>query len=102
MGPRSVERGNKKKWVVIAPKGRLQWGRVRLNAETVNASAAKKRTNRASMGPRSVERGNTMVLIMRRLRARASMGPRSVERGNQCGRRWQHADAAGFNGAAFG
>ncbi len=56
----------------------LQWGRVRLNAETRRANLAIFRLEQASMGPRSVERGNRRE------------NRNEVDRTN------------GFNGAAFG
>ncbi len=36
----------------------LQWGRVRLNAETIQLALEATDELQASMGPRSVERGN--------------------------------------------
>ena len=59
MGPRSVERGNWRPSSAFGLKRRvLQWGRVRLNAETTHPRRFVQRPFVASMGPRSVERGN--------------------------------------------
>ncbi len=105
----------------------LQWGRVRLNAETQADPLFWDRENMASMGPRSVERGNGCHGGVPFEIGVASMGPRSVERGNAPVRdRGNQPDTAsmgprsvergnttvtvtgdsacwpGFNGAAFG
>ncbi len=40
MGPRSVERGNRKLVPTVGGRNGLQWGRVRLNAETRGADNA--------------------------------------------------------------
>ncbi len=59
MGPRSVERGNAGDFPnLLSGWSRLQWGRVRLNAETGDSGDCRKIRKNASMGPRSVERGN--------------------------------------------
>ncbi len=59
MGPRSVERGNVNLLSSYASSCQLQWGRVRLNAETQILAPPDLVGRQASMGPRSVERGNT-------------------------------------------
>jgi len=58
MGPRSDERGNQ--WNKLMPQigGRLQWGRVRMNAEMPLLFTSMKIVLATSMGPRSDERGN--------------------------------------------
>ncbi len=78
MGPRSVERGNAMSIIASIAPARLQWGRVRLNAETFLIGTPPPIPTEASMGPRSVERGN--------FRKCDQWG-----RNDQC-----------FNGAAFG
>ncbi len=61
----------------------LQWGRVRLNAESAGASCGTRGNVFASMGPRSVERGKNSNFPIRFVVVLASMGPRSVERGKE-------------------
>ncbi len=60
MGPRSIERGNEKRWVIVAATGMLQWGRARLSAEIQQSQPIASRRRDASMGPRSIERGNNV------------------------------------------
>ena len=60
----------------------LQWGRVRVNAESAELAANGALRNRASMGPRSCERGKQVDSAEAgQLEPGASMGPRSCERG---------------------
>ena len=106
---------------------RLQWGRVRMNAERQRRMAEVDRGLFASMGPRSDERGKALGAMAasvrvvalqwgrvrmnaerRRRRPRrpaglaASMGPRSDERGKSLTSIRLHFTPDGFNGAAFG
>ena len=125
MGPRSHERGNSEYMRFSACVGRLQWGRVLMNAETFDSTTVPAGDSTASMGPRSHERGNRRAPHPHRSPIQASMGPRSHERGNGLGRATDKAEKAllqwgrvlmnaetekppghdvaweGFNGAAF-
>ncbi len=57
MGPRSCERGKMKVLPTIDLAMKLQWGRVRVNAESKMLKAVRHIFDLASMGPRSCERG---------------------------------------------
>ena len=104
MGPRSIDRGTKRKcdciglttwlqwgrdqliaelfWaaIICGPLPALQWGRDQLIAELPAAGEAG-HLSRASMGPRSIDRGTDLRRHPRHQHAVASMGPRSIDRG---------------------
>ena len=81
--------------------GSLQWGRVRVNAESIAASAARRVLPPLQWGRVRVnaERLSDDELIETILPA--SMGPRSCERGKRRRAIATCRPANGFNGAAF-
>ena len=102
MGPRSFERGKKDgDWLTLKEYASLQWGRVRLNAESPFLRQAAEATVNASMGPRSFERGKDNRADSMTLTDRASMGPRSFERGKPKAAKGAASAVRSFNGAAF-
>src|SRR5688500_5150368 len=65
MGPRSIDRGNRRQYL-HPPHGLL-----------------------ASMGPRSIDRGNIFESqAVEQIQGLASMGPRSIDRGNKVTESW--------------
>ncbi len=80
----------------------LQWGRVRLNAETTRGRVRFYDENGASMGPRSVERGNWSTgMYSKGRRATLQWGRvRLNAETNPCYNWGNGGDS--FNGAAFG
>ncbi len=85
MGPRSVERGNPKSEPPSRSHRSLQWGRVRLNAETRIRMQRLMTSGMLQWGRVRLNAETARLLMKPKPSWKASMGPRSVERGNEAG-----------------
>ncbi len=81
---------------------RLQWGRVRLNAETKRQNKNEPAASKLQWGRVRLNAETRCDVDVVVAAEPASMGPRSVERGNRNMFAGEWIDLVGFNGAAFG
>ncbi len=102
MGPRSFERGERRRAQAQA-QAKLQWGHVHSNVERQSPALPDGLPDpAASMGPRSFERGEQYLAAYVEKHGPASMGPRSFERGESMNNITIEISVSEcFNGATF-